>query len=235
MKIVPLGDSALIVRLRERFEDAPSETLTSVLGTKRQLEQAQLPGVLEIAPSYTTIAVYFDPVAALEAGAPTPDIFAWYAQRIREALANAPEPPTEQLHSVEIPVCYAPQFGFDLEEVARLAGVDPGEVIRLHSAAEFRVHCLGFTPGFPYLSGLPPKLTTPRRSVPRKDIPAGSVAIGGRQTGIYPIKSPGGWNVIGRTPLTLFDSKRNPPARLRPGDRVRFRSISPEEFESWMT
>jgi len=116
--------------------------------------------------------------------------------------------------------------------VAQHAGRTAQEVVDLHSGAEYRVSCLGFTPGFPFLAGLPNELGTPRRKIPRKEIPAGSVAIGGTQTGIYPVKSPGGWNVIGRTALRLFDPTKSPPAFLRAGDRVRFRSITREEFEA---
>jgi inhibitor of KinA len=134
--------------------------------------------------------------------------------------------------TVEIPVCYDPKFALDLEHVARHAQISPSEVVELHSAADYRVHCLGFTPGFPYLAGLPKKLATPRRVTPRKEIPGGSVAIGGAQAGIYPQRSPGGWNVIGRTPLRLFDPQKDPPALLRSGDRVRFRPIKQDEFEA---
>src|SRR5207244_604936 len=106
---------------------------------------------------------------------------------------------------VEIPVCYDPEFALDIDDVARRAAISPSEVIRLHSSAEYRVACIGFVPGFPFLAGLPKELATPRRDVPRKQIPPGSVGIGGAQTGIYPLRSPGGWNLIGRTPLRLFD------------------------------
>lgn len=132
---------------------------------------------------------------------------------------------------VEIPVCYDGEFGPDLADVARHTGLSVEEVIARHSAVEYRVHCLGFAPGFPYLGGLPPELATPRRATPRQGVPAGSVAIGGAQTGIYPQSSPGGWNVIGRTPLRLFDADREPPALLKAGDRVRFRPITRGEFE----
>ena len=243
MEITPLGDSALLIRVAENFDDAPIDVLNKVLATKHALEAAQIPGVVEVAPAYTTVALFCDPVRAIDAGAPIEDVFGWFERRIQQALNSVAAPkafgtdrgragdnvPT--YNSIEVPVCYDQEFGFDLDEVARNAGVHLKEVVDLHCGADYRVHCVGFTPGFPFLGGLPRRLATPRRDVPRKEIPAGSVAIGGRQTGIYPIKSPGGWNVIGRTPLQLFDPQKNPPVLLRAGDRVRFRSITREEFE----
>jgi len=157
------------------------------------------------------------------------------ATRIRAALAGVGDPgrtARSRSRTVEIPVCYDAEFALDINDVAHRANISPSEVIRLHSAAEYRVACIGFVPGFPFLTGLSKKLATPRRDVPRKEIPPGSVGIGGAQTGIYPLRSPGGWNLIGRTPLRLFDPKKSPPTLLRAGDRVRFRVITREEFES---
>ncbi len=131
----------------------------------------------------------------------------------------------------KIPVCYEADLGPDLPVVAGRSGLSIEQVIERHAGAIYRVHCLGFTPGFPFLGGLPPELATPRRAEPRRAVPAGSVGIGGSQTGIYPIASPGGWNLIGRTPLRLFEADAPEPARLRPGDRVRFRRISLTEFQ----
>lgn len=233
MEITPLGDSALLIRVAENFDDSPEDALSKVLAAKRGLEAAQIPGAIEIAPAYTTVAFFYDPVHAIDAGAPVEDVFGWIEQRIRKVLSEIKRIHADQVEAslVEIPVCYESEFALDLEHVAGHAGVHWKEVVDLHCAAEYRVHCVGFTPGFPFLGGLSRKLATPRRDVPRKAIPAGSVAIGGSQTGIYPIKSPGGWNVIGRTPLQLFDPKKSPPALLRAGDRVRFRSVTREEFE----
>jgi len=243
MEITPLGDSALLIRVAESFDDAPIDVLNKVLATKHALEAAQIPGVVEVAPAYTTVALFCDPVRAIDAGAVVEDVFGWFEQRIQQALKSVAAPkafgadrgrPGDNVpgyNSIEVPVCYDQEFAFDLDEVARNAGVHLKEVVDLHCGADYRVHCVGFTPGFPFLGGLPRQLATPRRDVPRKEIPAGSVAIGGRQTGIYPIKSPGGWNVIGRTPLRLFDPQKDPPVLLRAGDRVRFRSITREEFE----
>jgi len=233
MEISPLGDSALLVRVTENFDDAPEDALHKVLAAKRSLESAKIPGVIEIAPAYTTVAAFYDPVRAVDAGAPADDIVSWFERRIREAFSKEDFDRTDRSEKtrIEIPVCYENEFAFDLEDVARRARLDPKDVVDLHSGTEYRVHCLGFTGGFAFLGGLPSNLATPRRDVPRKEIPAGSVAIGGKQTGIYPIKSPGGWNVIGRTPLKLFDPQNNPPTLLRAGDRVRFRRITREEFE----
>jgi inhibitor of KinA len=233
IEISPLGDSALLIRIAENFDDAPEDALDKVLAAKRSLEVAKIPGVIEIAPAYTTAAIFYDPVRAIDAGAPSEDIVGWFERRIRELLSKEDFGRTNRSEKtpIEIPVCYESEFAFDLEDVARRAGLDPKEVVDLHSGAEYRVHCIGFTGGFPFLGGLPRKIATPRRDVPRKEIPAGSVAIGGKQTGIYPIKSPGGWNVIGRTPLKLFDSQKNPPTLLCAGDRVRFRRITRGEFE----
>ena len=233
MEIVPLGDSALIVRVREQFDDAPEETLNEVLRTFQQLRSAAIPGVIELAPAYTSVAVFFDPVEVAKASGTASDIFDWLAARIGAATvpkrrgSRRPAPRT-----VEIPVCYDQEFAPDLDEVARHAQISTEQVVELHSAADYRVACIGFVPGFPFLAGLPKNLATPRRDIPRKEIPAGSVGIAGAQTGIYPLRSPGGWNLIGRTPLKLFDPLKSPPTVLHPGDRVRFRAISREAFES---
>jgi inhibitor of KinA len=237
MEITPLGDSALLIRLAENLDHAPVDVLNKVLSTKRALEAAQIPGAVELTPAYTTVALFCDPVRAIDAGAPVENVVGWFEQQIRKALSDAGEIRADQIETtlLEIPVCYETEFALDLEHVAQHAGLQKKEVVDLHCSAEYRVHCVGFTPGFPFLGGLPRKLATPRRDVPRKEIPAGSVAIGGSQTGIYPIKSPGGWNVIGRTPLQLFDSQKDPPAMLRAGNRVRFRSITREEFEGSTT
>ncbi len=235
MEIVPLGDSALVVRVRDRFEDTPEETLDVVLRALQQLRTAAIPGVIELAPAYTSIAVFFDPITVAKATETSHEVFDWLAMRIRAAVAGVADPgktPRSRSQTVEIPVCYDPEFALDIDDVVRCANVSPKEVICLHSTAEYRVACIGFVPGFPFLTGLPKKLATPRRDVPRKGIPPGSVGIGGAQTGIYPLRSPGGWNLIGRTPLRLFDPEKNPPALLRAGDRVRFRVITREEFEA---
>ena len=224
MRIEPLGDAALVVRVVEKFH--PEQSLDAVLRAVHRIELAAIPGVIDLAPAYTTIGVFFDPTR-------TP-AFEEFKTTIEKALRADLEPARPRAGPnciIEVPVCYEGEFAPDLDDVAQHAGLSHDDVIERHAAAAYRVSCVGFTPGFPYLSGLPPELATPRRSSPRKEVPAGAVAIGGTQTGIYPRKSPGGWNIIGRTPLRLFAAEREPPALFQTGDRVRFRRISRDEFE----
>jgi inhibitor of KinA len=238
MEIVPLGDSALVVRVREQFEDAPEETLDEVLQVFHLLQRASIPGVIELAAAYTSVAVFFDPIAILKANGAPSGMFDELATRIRSAIVpgsrrHRRRTAADGPRSIEIPVCYDPKFGFDLDRVAEHTRLCEREIVDLHSTGQYRVACIGFVPGFPFLAGLPKNLATPRRDVPRKEIPPGSVGIGGAQTGIYPLRSPGGWNLIGRTPLKLFDSTKDPPTLLCPGDRVRFRAITREEFAAF--
>ena len=233
MEVTPLGDSAVLIRVTEDFDDAPEVGLEKVLAAQQSLDAAKIPGAIEVAPAYTTVSLFYDPIEAIEAGAPLENIFGWLEAKIRQAIGKSGNIGTKlrKADVIDVPVCYDSEFGFDLEEVALRAGLEPAEVVDLHSGVEYRVHCVGFIGGFPFLGGLPQKIATPRRETPRKEIPLGSVGIGGKQTGVYPIKSPGGWNIIGRTPLRMFDPNKNPPVLLRTGDRVRFRPITREEFE----
>src|SRR5262249_47115496 len=170
MNIIPLGDSALIVRVRERFEDAPQETLDEVLRVFQLLQRAAIPGVIELAPAYTSVAVFFDPIAVLKSNAAT-EVFDELATKIRSAITPAsrrrrrPNAATAP-RLIEIPVCYDTEFGFDLDRVAEHTKLCEREVIDLHSGGEYRVACIGFVPGFTFLAGLPRNLATPRRDVP---------------------------------------------------------------------
>jgi inhibitor of KinA len=238
MEIVTLGDSALVVRVREQFEDAPDETLDEVLRVFQLLQRAGIPGVIDLAPAYTSVAVFIDPIAVIRSNGTINGMFDELAKRIRNAIVPASRRHRRKAavrgpRLTEIPVCYDPEFGFDLDRVAEHTKLSEREIIDLHSTCEYRVACIGFVPGFTFLAGLPKHLATPRRGVPRKEIPAGSVGIGGAQTGLYPLRSPGGWNLIGRTPLKLFDPTKDPPTLLCPGDRVRFRAITREEFAAF--
>jgi len=190
------------------------ETQARVRAAVRAL--AGLRGVVNLHPAYASVLMDFDPrlthAARLE-------------EEIAQALERTAQVPLPPPRTVEIPVCYGGEFGPDLEDVASHHGMAPERVVELHSGAAYLVYFLGFSPGFPYLGGLPEDLATPRLPVPRKLVPAGSVAIGGSQTGVYPLASPGGWRLIGRTPLRLFRPDDPEPTLLRMGDRVLFRPL----------
>lgn len=234
MLITPLGDSALVVHLCDGFEDDAQKCLRAVRAAVRRIEAAELPAINDIAPAFTTVGVFFDPARVMEATDGDGDSFEILKTRITSALRSKRGPREERVESrvIEIPVCYDREFGLDLRQLAERAGIAAADIVSRHAAATYHVRCIGFTPGFPYLSGLPPELATPRRATPRKSVPAGSLAIGGMQTGIYPLPSPGGWNIIGRTPLRMFDPARVPPALLAIGDRVRFQPITRAEFDA---
>jgi 5-oxoprolinase (ATP-hydrolysing) subunit B len=170
-------------------------------------------GILNLHPAYNSVLIDFDPRLRTHA-----EVEVIVRERFASHTPDSAPPP----RYVEIPVAYGGEFGPDLADVARHTGLSEARVIELHSAAEYLVYFVGFSTCFPYLGGLPPTLATPRLSAPRKLVPVGSVAIGGAQAGIYPLASPGGWRLIGRTSLTLFDPEQSPPPLLRMGDRVRF-------------
>lgn len=227
MQITPLGDSALIVELGDAINES---THLRVQAAWRALAAEALPGVSEAVPAYTTVTVFYDPAAVVRAGAPPEGIWGWLGERVRERLKNPPKSAKVKARTVEVPVCYGGEFGPDLGRVAAQAKLSPEDVIKRHAKAEYRVHLIGFAPGFPYLGGLPKELITPRHAKPRMAVPAGSVGIGGEQTGIYPQVTPGGWNLIGRTPLRLFRPQDDPPVLLQAGDIVKFRPVTAEEF-----
>jgi KipI family sensor histidine kinase inhibitor len=212
---VPLGDSALQIVFGDRIDPVSNRR---ALALSRAL--AGLPGIGDRVPAYASLTLHYDPLL-------------WTLDDLTKAiepyLASA-EDAGFQGALVTVPVCYGGELGPDLEALARLCAMSAEEVIARHAAPEYRVHFLGFTPGFPYLGGLDPALAAPRHATPRALVPAGAVGIAGAQTGIYPQAGPGGWQIIGRTPLRLFDPRREPPCLLAPGDRLRFAPIGPEEF-----
>ena len=234
MKITPLGDSALTIHVCDEFQSDPEGCLREVGHVLRLLQEARLPGLSEVTPAFTSVSMFYDPAQIADGNDAAENVCEWLAEKIPALVVGAGggDHRAESARLVEIPVCYDKEFGLDLGIVAAQAGLTETDVIAAHSGATYRVGCIGFVPGFPFLIGLPRALATPRRATPRTQVPAGSVAIGGAQTGIYPQQSPGGWNVIGRTPQRLFDVELAAPALLAQGDVVRFRSITRAEFEA---
>lgn len=226
--IEALGDEALLVRLGETIDVTINARVHAVAAA---LLAANLPGVRDVAPAYASVCLRYDPTAWAAPGHMPFDALRIRLERLlRAATTVAAGPSHDDAAVIEIPVCYGGDFGPDLDVVAAHAGLSATAVIAAHAAGDYRVAMLGFAPGFAYLLGLDIRLHTPRRAQPRTRVPAGSVAIGGAQTGIYPRELPGGWQIIGRTTANLFDAERAPPALLAPGQRVRFRPVSAAEF-----
>lgn len=218
--VCPVGDTGLLVSFEQRIAQSVG---AAVAALNARVAAAAIPGVVETVPAFATLLIFYDPLVTEY------DAVAAAVQKLAQAPGS--DTAAEEGRLVEIPVCYGGTFGPDLPFVAEHAGLTEKEVIELHAGREYRIYMLGFLPGFPYLGGLDERLFTPRLASPRTAIPAGSVGIGGEQTGVYPIASPGGWQLIGRTPLKLFDPSvgRLPYAA---GDRIRFCPITQGEFDA---
>ena len=222
MRVQPLGDAALLIELGHAIDAA---THARVRAAFDALSAAAIPGVTDIVPAYTGLAVHYDPVP-IARNDPEGTPYETMRRTVVTALEHVQPGAVPSGRTVEIAVRYGGEDGPDLDFVAQHAGMSVEDVIALHAAAEYTVFMVGFTPGFPYLGGLPERLATPRRSSPRASVPAGSVGIAGKQTGIYPLRTPGGWQIIGRTDERLFRPELDPPTLLRLGDRVRFIDVS---------
>ena len=215
----PYGDSALLVLLGDTLD---LETNLRVHALAERLITADLPGFMPPVPAYASLLIPYDPLrlTADEAAAAVHPLLTWAARLPAADLQTALGSPASAL--AEVPTRYGGEDGPDLAEVAARHGRTPEEIIALHTGATYRVYMLGFAPGFAYMGPLPPDLVTPRRPTPRPRVPAGSVGLAGAQTGIYPLSTPGGWQIVGHTDLVLWDPFRDPPALLRPGQEVRF-------------
>jgi inhibitor of KinA len=225
-RILPLGDRALVLEV-----DAPVSRPVALRmrALADWLRQAALPGVLDLVPAFCSLTVHYEPLL-VRAGHGDRLPCEYLREQLARKIDQAPPAQDDIARSVEIPVLYGGPGGEDLEPLAAAHGLSPDEAVALHTAPVYFVGMLGFAPGFAYLSGLEPHLMTPRRSTPRARVPAGSVAIGGEHTGIYPFDSPGGWHVIGRTPLRMFDPGRPAPSLLCTGDEVRFVAIDEAQY-----
>lgn len=191
-----------------------------VMRLKAAIEARPFPRMKEAVPAYCTVTVYFPPLSDRERAAAE----VWLRELAQDAAGRSEE---LRVRIVDIPVEYGGKWGPDLAFVAAHNGIPEEEVVRIHSSRTYPVHMIGFLPGFPYLGRVSDRIAAPRKTVPRPLVPAGSVGIAGNQTGIYPAPSPGGWQIIGRTPLVLFDPNRRPPNLLSPGDWVRFVPVRP--------
>lgn len=212
-RLLPAGDAAILIEFADEINDAINDRVHALADALRA--QAR-PQIRDLVPAYASLLVCYEPrgVSFEEMGT--------ILQNALDALAMySPGAPRR----IEIPTRYGGEFGPDLAFVAQHNRITEADVIRWHTSVEYRVYFVGFLPGFAYLGSVPAPIATPRMETPRARVPAGSVGIAGRQTGVYPLESPGGWRIIGRTELSLFDPARDPPTLLRPGDRVRFVAV----------
>lgn len=225
-RIVPMGDRCLLVEFEARV-DAEINRKARSLAARLLCEPP--PGVVDVVPTFCSVAVYYRP----EQFGPAPAPFEQLRLQVEAVLKSGVEVAKDFGRIVHVPVCYGGEQGPDLDEVAMACGMTADEVVRAHVASDHVVFMLGFSPGFPYIGGLDSRLAMPRRATPRTSIPAGTVAIARDQTAIYTFETPGGWNMIGRTPMKLFDPQAEPPCRLQPGDRIRFVPMPRDQFDAY--
>ena len=217
MRFLSVGDRALTVEFGDRIDRAVSR---KVLRLDRAIRAAAPVGVIETVPSFRSLMLHYDPLSTSRAE----------LEKTIAALGGGGDDSAAEARRWRIPVCYEGEYAPDLVEVARLTGLDSAEIVALHSGTDWHVYMLGFLPGFPYLGDLPPQLALPRRADPRLRVPAGSVSVATTLTAIYPYESPGGWHLIGATPIRFFDTLRRPPALLAAGDAVTFEPIGADRF-----
>lgn len=229
----PLGDAAIVIQAGTDISEDIHERVKQLFSC---VEQHPFEGYVEAVQAFTNVTVFYEPYTVYQSAqhkqrAISP--YEWVKDYIENLLEdNWQEGNQAKRRIIDIPVCYGGELGPDLEEVARINDLTPEEVVRIHTSGTYLVYMIGFAPGFPFLGGLSEKIAAPRRETPRMSIPKGSVGIAGKQTGVYPISTPGGWQLIGQTPLSLFRPNAERPSLLKAGDEVRFVQLSEKEFFS---
>lgn len=235
VSLKPLSENAIYISFGETIDDT---IYSQIRHFTQQLDAQPFPGMIEYVPAYTNITIYYDPIAVLQLNQYSKknlflhSPFEIASNYIEQLLQHSYTKKVDEVENiVSIPVVYGGEYGPDLAYVAKHRHLTEEEVIQIHSERTYRVYMLGFAPGFPFLGGLDERLATPRKATPQLYIEAGSVGIAGAQTGIYPLSTPGGWQIIGRTPRKLFLPEQTPPTLLRAGDLIQFQPISEEQWE----
>lgn len=217
----PLSDRAIVIEVGNEINESAQKAVRTISAL---LEASPPSWLIETIPAFTTVTVFYDPIKAL---------YGTVKSELEELLSQTGEELAVTPRTVEIPVCYGGEFGPDLEFVAEHNGLTQQQVIDFHTGGEYSVYMIGFAPGFPFIGGMSEKIAAPRRDSPRLRIPERTVGIAGMQTGIYPIETPGGWQLIGRTPMRLFRPEEEIPSLLRAGDKIVFTQITEQEYASW--
>ncbi len=219
-RYLPFGDHALIVEFGDVIDLAVN---SKVIALNEALLKADIKGVEELVPTYRSLLVRYNPAEIT---------YEQLVARVNEIEKMLKDKPAEMVRrKLIVPIVYGGAYGPDLGYVAQYHGLTEEQVVKFHSGRDYRVYMIGFVAGFPYLGDVPEEIATPRLETPRLKVPAGSVGIAERQTGIYPCEAPGGWRIIGRTPIKLFDPRQQPPALLKPGDVVKFQQVSEENYK----
>src|SRR5258705_2334128 len=227
-RIFPLGDNAITID----FGNVIDQTTNSlVIKLFNQFRQNPFAGLIETIPAYSSITVYYDVFAISKTFANSQSAYEYVSAELIKMLQEPITDDNLESRLIKIPVCYEREYAPDLDEIAKTKGISADDVVRIHMAKQYRVYMIGFLPGLSYMGEVDEEIAVPRKSQP-KPVAAGSIGIAGKQTGIYPAASPGGWQIIGRTPLKLFDATKEEPTLLKAGDTVQFFSISKHEFEN---
>ncbi len=225
-RIYPCGDHAVTIELGDTINAAVNEKVIALFG---YLKEKQLTGVRDIIPAYHTVTIVYD-IGVLRKQQPNATSYHTMCTWLQDAMNAVKIAQASKTNLVRIPVCYDPSLAPDIESLSQQHNITVDGMINLHTGKNYRVYMIGFLPGFAYMGSVDEKIATPRRSQPRTLVPAGSVGIAGEQTGIYPLDSPGGWQLIGRTPVSLFAADKESPCYLQPGDEVQFYAISLTEY-----
>jgi len=225
-RIFPLGDSALTLDFGNSITESVNKEVLSLF---HNLQQQPFAGMIELVPAYSSLTIYYDVIALRQIIQKDISAYEWMKKKLEVFLANSTNENENTRQQIRIPVCYDEEFGHDLISISEKINLSKEEIIQLHTGKPYRVFMLGFLPGFPYMGKTDKKIAVARKDEPSM-VMAGSVGIAGRQTGIYPMNSPGGWQIIGRTALKLFDVEKKDPTLLKPGDLVEFYSVSKEEY-----
>ncbi|HZK55662.1 MAG TPA: 5-oxoprolinase subunit PxpB [Desulfosporosinus sp.] len=218
MRYLPAGDKVIVVEFGNEINQAINH---KVMALYQAINSCDIEGIEELIPTYRSLMVQYNPSKV---------VYKELINRLKELSEDLDQEIKTKQRIIEVPVIYGQEFGPDIEFVASHNNISVDEVIQIHTSQDYLIYMLGFTPGFPYLGGMSDKIETPRLETPRNKIPVGSVGIAGKQTGIYPIESPGGWQLIGRTPITLYDPYREPPILMQAGDFIRFVSVGLKDY-----